>query len=1134
MAIRVKLHHQTTYDYDRAVNLGPQNIRLRPAPHTRTPLAGYSLRVEPNEHFVNWQQDPQSNWIARIVVPKPAKRFRVTVDLIADLSPINPFDFFLESHAETYPFEYSASLKRELRPYLETLGEGGETGDTPAATGRKFRELVDAIDRSERTMIDFLVMLNQTINQKLGYTLRMEAGVYTPEQTLEKGVGSCRDFAWLLVQVCRSLGLAARFVSGYSIQLAADEKPIDGPGGVSHDVVDLHAWAEVYLPGAGWVGMDATSGMMCTEGHIPLACSPEPGAAAPISGGVEPSGVKFGHEMSVTRVHEDPRVTLPYTEGQWEAIDTLAAHVDKQIDKADMRLTMGGEPTFVSVDDYESAQWNTAAVGKDKLERSVTLIRKLRERFGKGGLLHCGQGKWYPGEPLPRWALAIYWRPDGEPVWASERLLVDPTAAGANLGHTTEDAYAFINGLAGRLGLDSGYVTPAYEDAAHYEKVIAGLPANVTVLENKLENKQDRARLTRVYAQGLERPTGFVLPVLKGRAVNRPRSGWKSSVWDLRSNTETQRRIVCVPGDSPLGLRLPLASLPYTDDPEADKLHPEDPTAKKTALPGHSTLMARVAGDHAGGVASTAADLNKAGAVTPVIDQDDKQLVRLALAVEARDGVLRVFMPPTETAEDYLELIAAVEATAAAISKPVIIEGYEPPVDPRLRNLKVTPDPGVIEVNVQPASSWDELKQITSGLYEDARACRLGTDKYQLDGKHTGTGGGNHVVVGASTPLDSPFLRRPDMLRSVVSYWINHPSLSYLFSGMFIGPTSQAPRVDEGRGDALYELELALDQTPGRDSEEEPEPWLVDRLYRNLLTDLTGNTHRAEICIDKLYSPDSSTGRLGLVEFRGFEMPPHPRMSLTQQLLLRSLLLMFWKQPYVQRPKRWGAQLHDRFLLPHYCAEDLEEVLYDLRTFGIKMDQHWFVPHIEFRFPIAGRIVVDDISIELRSAIEPWYTLGEEPAGGGMTRYVDGSVERLQVLVKGIDLTAGSGRYAVAVNGVELPLQPTASHGEGVCGLRFRAWQPPHCLHPKIPVDTPLVFDVVDRLQGKAIGGGTYHAAHPGGRSYDTFPVNALEAEARRKARFFSFGHTPGPIEMASVKTNRQSPITLDLRRIDI
>lgn len=1074
MTIKVALNHKTEYRFEKPVTIHPHVVRLRPSPHCRTPILAYSLKVTPGNHFVNWQQDPFGNYLARYVFPEKARELLIHVELIAELTVINPFDFFLEEVAENYPFKYHAQLSRDLSPYLEVSENG------PLLT----KWLAD-VDRSKRQTTDFLVALNQRVQRDVGYLIRYEPGVQTAEETLKSHSGSCRDSAWLLVQILRHLGLAARFVSGYLIQLTADQKSLDGPSGPESDFTDLHAWTEVFLPGAGWIGLDPTSGLFAGEGHIPLACTPDPTSAAAVTGATAPTKVEFAYENKVTRIFEDPRVTRPYDDIQWPRMEALAAQVDAELEAGDVRLTMGGEPTFVSIDDMEGPEWNTAALGKDKRKLAGDLFKKLRARFAPNGLVHVGQGKWYPGEPLPRWALSLFWRVDGEPLWERDDLLGDESIPG-QLQKTV--AQRFAEKFIAAMGLDKSYLVPAYEDVGYYAWREGQLPDNLSPDNSKLDDPLERERIRRIFAEGLGDTVGYALP-LKWHELDEVKGYWKTSHWTFRD-----KHMYLVPGDSPMGLRLPLDSLPWRKKNLMEFDAPVDPFWQQPGV---------------------------IEAVGPA--REDSEVLHQAICFEVRHGRLYVFMPPITRFEVYAALVSTVQSVAANLKLPVILEGYEPPKDPRIKLLQITPDPGVIEVNVHPSKRWPELVDICEGLYADARQSRLGTEKFMLDGRHSGTGGGNHVTLGGSTPIDSPFLRRPELLKSLLLYWQNHPALSYLFSGRFIGPTSQSPRVDEARDDNLYELELALSRVPAGDCDQ---PWLVDRLLRNFLVDLTGNTHRAEFCIDKLYSPDGPSGRRGLLEFRSFEMPPHPRMSLVQMLLMRALIAMFWKRPYEGRLVRWGTELHDKFMLRHFVVEDLKLVVEDLARAGYAFDLGWFDPFVEFRFPRIGGINIGDLELQLFTALEPWHVLGEESTTQGTARFVDSTVERIQVTLD----NAVADRYMVTCNGRHVPLRYSGRRGRFVGAVRYKAWDASSSLHPTVATHNPLIIDVVDVLNRRSLGGCTYHVSHPGGRNYDTFPVNAAEAEARRNARFWEIGKTQGTIKVPKDESHPEQPLTLDLR----
>ncbi len=1105
MSIKVAIRHYTKYEYEKHISLSPQVIRLRPAPHSRTHIKGYSLNIKPENHFINWQQDPFGNYLARVVFPEKVKFFEIDVEVIADMVVINPFDFFVDDYASCFPFDYEENLKIQLGPYLAIT----ERGALLMKLVKKAKELIT----EDIITVDYLVAINAMINRELKYNVRMEPGVQSCEETLTIGSGSCRDFAWLMVQVLRHVGLASRFASGYLVQLTADEKSLDGPSGPEADFTDLHAWTEVYVPGAGWIGLDSTSGLFAGEGHIPLACTPNPQDAAPISGMAEPVKTAFHFENKVTRIEETPRVTKPYSDEQWEQIVSVGETVEEDLIANDVRLTMGGEPTFVAVDNQDAPEWNSDADGEHKRKLANTLFHKLKDEFGKGALMQYGQGKWYPGEPLPRWKLACFWRKDGVPMWHDDSLMADLSK---DYKLSAKDAERFSAELVEQLSIDPKNIRPLFEDPFYFIWQEGKVPVNIDPYEYDLKSPLERQKLAQLLNEGMDKPVGFSIPLEWEYTEQR----WMSCRWNFR-----RKDMFLIPGNSPAGLRLPLDSIEFTP-------------AKDEPIKPETDLFAEV------GALPTVVSSHKRKPI------NSDRVFKTSLVVEVREGKLFVFFPPVSFIEHYLDLVGAVERTAKKLNVPILIEGYDPPSDKRIEKMMITPDPGVIEVNIQPAKSWKEILHNYGTLYEKASETRLISEKFNVDGKHTGTGGGNHITLGGDSPENSPLLRRPDVLRSFITYWQHHPALSYLFSTQFIGPTSQAPRVDEGRDDMLYELELAFQQVPEGKENEIPF-WMVDRIFRNLLVDITGNTHRAEFCIDKLYSPDSSSGRLGILEFRGFDMPPHYRMSMVQLLLIRALLSWFWKKPYKHKLVRWGTSLHDKFLLPHYCYKDMTEVVNDLKGAGYNFDISWFDPFFSFRFPFIGELQVEDIHIDMKMAIEPWHVLGEEMSSTGTARYVDSSLERLQIKISGLT----DSRYYLLCNGYRIPLKNTGVQGEFVAGIRYRAWQPYSALHPTIGIDTPLVIDLYDSWTKKSVAACQYHVVHPGGRSYDNFPVNSYEAEARRISRFFDYGHTisqptpsvsrennqPGRYITETTATNTYEalqevvnpdfPYTMDLRR---
>jgi uncharacterized protein (DUF2126 family)/transglutaminase-like putative cysteine protease len=1055
MGIHVALNHRTSYRYEKAITLGPQVIQLRPAFHCRTALLSYSLNVTPANHILNWQLDPHNNRQARVLFQEKTDEFVVDVNLVADLSPINPFDFFLEPGVAEYPFEYAPALADDLEPYRRT---------EPASA------LLDTFMKSfagrESGTVALLLDLNRKLRDEVGYLTRMEPGVQTCEETLQRRSGSCRDSAWLLVQCLRNLGIAARFVSGYLIQLAVEGSP-DGP---KKDSAELHAWAEAFLPGAGWIGLDPTSGLLASEGHIPLVCTPNAAQAAPIAGTTEPAETHFSYSISVRRMNEARRLSEPFSEAEWNGVRRVAYRIDADLKANDVRLTMGGEPTYVGIDDPESPQWNIAALGAMKRTRGLAMIQGLRKRIAPGGLLHYGQGKWYPGEPLPRWALSCYWRADGVAIWGNSDLIANPDKA---YGFGAAEAQRFMEALTRRLRVGAENILPGFNPGSD-----------------------------------LSEPAGYVLPLRRRQPEGELR--WSSQIWFARPEP-----LILSAGDSPIGFRIPTEAMPWVAPDELEYEFEAAPFADRIKLPERSPRSMELF--------EIEPEADSLPAVLRAADGAEL-LIRPSLCVQAREGRLHVFLPFTPVLADFLDLVGAVEDTSSYLKMPVWVEGYTPASDPRLKMFSVTPDPGVLEVNLPPASNWDEFEQIYMVVDEEARGNRLTAEKFEYNGGHLSTGGGSHIVIGGASLADSPILRRPELLRSMIAFWQNHPSLSYLFSGMYVGPTSQCPRVDEARLDTLYELEVAFGQLPTGDCP----AYVVDGLFRNLLADITGNTHRAEFCVDKLFPPQGSGSQFGLLELRAFEMPPHVRMNLLQMLLVRGLVSMFWKAPFEGGLIRWGTTLHDRFMLPAFIREDFFDVLGGLRRTGFDFEEDWFAPHFEFRFPKIGSIAVQGVELELRKALEPWNVLAEESVSGSTVRSVDSSLERIQVKLSGV---GNQGRYAVACNGRRVPLQPTNEDGVAVAGVRYRARKLNATLHPTVPVHAPLVFNLIDCWQINSIGECSYHVVPPDGRLYPARPGYAAEADARRLERFQVASTEPTPMAVPEDETNPMFPLTLDLRR---
>ncbi len=1100
--MRVLIQHKSQYRYPRPALLGPQLIRLRPADHAAARIESYTLHIEP-EHRVHWQRDPHGNHVARVTFKagQTTTELDIVVEMAVDMRPVNPFDFFVDDRAKQIPFRYPDEEGAELAPFLET-------GDVAYRTGKKVIALLKELPTTGDT-IALLVAATALVNTRVAYVIRDEPGVYTPEETLEHGRGSCRDVAVLLVAILRARGIAARFASGYLVQLADEGMLPDEPRGVARDVVDLHAWAEAFVPGAGWIGLDATSGLFCGEGHIPLACTASPGHASPIEGTSDVGAASVGFSTAIGRLGHEARPTAPYTDETWHALLAAGATADAKISASGLDVWIGGEPTFLAREHQAREEWQGGAIGPDKWQRGQRLAQLLRERLAPGGVVVHRMGKHYPGESKPRWALDVIGRRDGGVLWPP-RALATPDGPGfagavsAAEGRRGEiDAKKFGEALASALGVAPA-LHAAYEDPWEVLRVEGALPPELDPRTAGLDDPEERKRLAAIMGRGVGAVVGYVLPL----APNPTRSGadslraerWRTETWSFRRG-----KLFLVPGDSPLGLRLPLGSLAPAPAPA--------PWADAPDLPDPR----RAEGDQAARAIATPPAVHATHASEPA--------VRTALAIEPRDGQLWIFLPPVPSFDDFCALIAAIDRARAATGIDVVLEGYPPPPSPLMLRFAVTPDPGVLEVNLPPVASCAAASELHHVVFECALAAGLTSERYLLDGRMAGSGGGNHVTIGGASPAASPWLVRPDALASLLAFVQHHPSLSYMFSGLFVGPTSQAPRIDEARHDALYELEIALPRL-----HENPPAWQVDGLLRHLLVDIAGSTHRAEISIDKLFDPGTPFGRQGIVELRAFEMPPHPRMAAAQAILVRALVATLVDKPYRHPLVRWGAELHDKFLLPYWMWRDFEDVLAHLARHGVALPAEAYKAFVELRCPLVGTLDIGGATVEVRNAIEPWHVLGEEATVSGTSRYVDSSMERLELRAHGLDPE----RYAIVTNGVILPMRAASGRDIRVGGLRFRAWCPPHALHPHLGIHHPIRIDIVDTWAQRGVASGGYHVWHPEGRGYESPPLTRVEAAARRSQRFTIQGPAPWPLHARIGEPHPDEPYTFDLRRMDV
>ena len=1009
-APRIALRHRLDYRFDRPVRLSTHWLRLCPAPGTRANITAYTLRVGPRTHFLNWLRDPFENHLARLDLPEPVRHFTLDLEILAELQPVNPFDFLTEPYAANHPFDYPEQLARDLAPYL-----------LQPATGPATRAWLAALDRTETPTIERLTALNQCVGETLAAADVDTPGSVDTDAVLAAGTGSPRALAWLLTVALRHCGIAARLVSGYRLTGTAPEYH-----------AALAAWVEAYLPGAGWIGLDPATGLFTAEQHIPLATAADPLRLRPVIGYREACEETVSEHLEVITLRAR-EADGPYSVAEWAAIQETANHVDDRLKHHNIVLTGGTALEFTRPGRKAAPEWRTTGTGPDKLATAERMARRLRDRLLPGGVICTGQGEWFAGEPAPRWRIHCIARRDGTPAWQEPALLNVP---GRDDSPGPEAVPTLASGIARRLGLAPEHLLPAHEDQLHalwsHRQALDFRPDG-----SDLATPEARLALARHLDRAHGPPTGFVLPLSRD-----PGTGtWRSGAWPTRRGTVT-----LLPGEAPMGFRLPLGALPRSAENRVEPppaRSPWDSDAPLAAAPGN--------GDAAAGASVMATT---------------------ALCVEHRQGSLRVFLPPLANGDDFLHLLDAVESAAAEHGLPVHLEGYRPPNDPRLQCVELEPETGTLRVTVPPVPDWQQECAWLQAVYDEAD--RLGLSAWTGDPDlptPAGQRAGRHL--GGPTPAASPFLRNPGLLRSLLLYWQRHPSLSYLFAGPRIGPDGWAPRLDEVSDSHMRELALALERLPHGDCDR---PWLVDRVLSHLVTDPTGDPRGGEFRLHRLYPAGAGNERLGIVELHAFAMAPHAGLAALQSLLLRAIVLRLAEHPESGAPVPRGTALHDRFLLPEVLQRDFDAVLAELAECGVSLDARWFAPWVTWMFPQLADLHAGPVRLRLQPALEPWPVLAEESTGRGSFRFIDPANARFQVHLSGLT----PGRHVLLCNGHRVPLQETGRAGEAVAGIRCKMADPPATLYPGVPPVRALVFDLVDTWTGRTLGGCTYELPDTG------------------------------------------------------